>query len=185
MSGAFTGNGFSGSTGGGWPGSAIWDGLEQLRGQLFDRTTGVTDARRDVRAALLVLLSEGPLTGAQVIREIEQRSASAWKPTPGAVYPTLQLLVDEGLAATQEVDDRTSYLLTDEGRRAASAITDTPAPWDGTGVPLRASALPKAGIDLAQATALVARSGSPEQIEHAVAVLEEARRKLFSILAKD
>ena len=49
----------------------------------------------------------------------------------------------------------------------------------------RTSALPKAGIDLAQAAAQVGRSGTPEQVKQAVAVLDEARRKLFSILAQD
>ena len=49
----------------------------------------------------------------------------------------------------------------------------------------RASALPKAGIELAQAVAQVGRSGSPEQVKQAVAVLDDARRKLYSILAQD
>jgi hypothetical protein len=45
--------------------------------------------------------------------------------------------------------------------------------------------LPKAGIELAQAAAQVGRTGSPEQVKKAVAVLEEARRKLYAILAED
>ncbi len=40
-------------------------------------------------------------------------------------------------------------------------------------------------MDLAQAAAQVGRSGSPEQIKQAVDVLDEARRKLYSILAQD
>ena len=49
----------------------------------------------------------------------------------------------------------------------------------------RATALPKAGIGLAQAAAQVGRSGSAEQVNKAVAVLDEARRQLYSILAQD
>jgi hypothetical protein len=44
--------------------------------------------------------------------------------------------------------------------------------------------LPKAGIELAQATAQVGRTGSPDQVQQAVAVLEEARRRIYSILAQ-
>jgi hypothetical protein len=45
--------------------------------------------------------------------------------------------------------------------------------------------LPKAGIDLAHAAAQVRRTGTTEQVEQAVAVLDDARRKLYSILAQD
>ncbi|MBK4349057.1 PadR family transcriptional regulator [Lacisediminihabitans changchengi] len=188
MSGAFTGDGFTGFRGGsgdGWPGGAIWAQLEQLRGQFFDRMPGATGARRDVRAALLALLSEQPMTGSQLISAIQERSGGAWTPTPGAVYPELQLLVDEGLGQADQVEGRKTYSLTDEGRRVAGMTADGPSPWEAQPTQHRAGALPRAGIDLAQATATVARTGSPEQVEQAVAVLAEARRKLFAILAQD
>ena len=46
-------------------------------------------------------------------------------------------------------------------------------------------ALPKAGIELAQAAAQVGRTGTPEQVKQAVDVLDDARRRLYSILAQD
>ena len=46
-------------------------------------------------------------------------------------------------------------------------------------------ALPKAGIELAQAAAQVQRTGTPEQVKQAVEVLDDARRRLYSILAQD
>jgi hypothetical protein len=49
----------------------------------------------------------------------------------------------------------------------------------------RTGALPKAGLSLAQATGQVARAGSPEQVTQAVAVLDEARRKIYAILAQE
>lgn len=48
----------------------------------------------------------------------------------------------------------------------------------------RTTALPKAGLDIAQAVAQVGRSDSAERVKGAVGVLEEARRKLYSILAR-
>ena len=53
--------------------------------------------RGDVRAAILVLLAERPMHGYEIIQEVAERSQDLWKPSPGSVYPTLQLLVDEGL----------------------------------------------------------------------------------------
>lgn len=178
MSGSFTG-GF----GKGWPGEAMWEAMDQFRGQ-FEQKMAPRMGRGDVRAAVLALLAEKPMHGYQVISEIAERSGGAWKPSPGSVYPTLQLLADEGLITAEESNGRKTYSLTPEGTAAAEAAG--PAPWEGA-TPRehpRGGALPKAGIELAQAAAQVGRSGSHEQVEQAVAVLDEARRKLYSILAQ-
>jgi DNA-binding PadR family transcriptional regulator len=187
MGSGFSGNGFAGGRGGfgeNWPGA--WEAMEQLRGQ-FERKVGARMGRGDVRAAVLALLAEKPMHGYQIIHEIEERSGGAWKPSPGSVYPTLQLLADEGLIAAEESNGRKTYSLTAEGQKAAGAAADQPAPWEAPGARDggRMSALPKAGIALAQATAQVGRSGKPEQVDEAVAVLDEARRKIYAILAKD
>ncbi|MBC7442877.1 MAG: PadR family transcriptional regulator [Ramlibacter sp.] len=188
MSGSFMGDGFKGRRGGvgeGWP-AGVWEAMEQLRGQ-FDRKVGPRMGRGDVRAAVLLLLAEAPMHGYQIIHEIEERSNGAWKPSPGSVYPTLQLLADEGLISAEESNGRKTYSLTDEGRLVADAAADQAAPWQTQTVrdSGRVTALPKAGIDLAQAASQVGRTGNPEQVKQAVAVLEEARRKLYSILAQD
>ena len=188
MSNPFMGDRFSGRKGGmgdGWAGNAVWDAMEQLRGQ-FEQKTGGRMGRGDVRAAVLALLKESPMHGYQIIHEIEERSGGAWKPSPGSVYPTLQLLADEGFIQAEESNGRKTYSLTETGRLVADAA-DAKAPWttQGTRDNSRHSALPKAGIDLAQAAAQVGRSGSQEQVNQAVAVLDEARRKLYSILAQD
>lgn len=187
MSNSFMGDKFAGRRGGGdgWPAAALWEAMEQFRGQ-FDRKAGMRMGRGDVRAAVLALLAEGPMHGYQIIHEIEERSGGTWKPSPGSVYPTLQLLADEGLITAEENNGRKTYSLTDEGRQAAHAAADQPAPWEASSAQDsgRATALPKAGIELAQAAAQVGRTGSAEQVKQAVAVLEEARRKLYAILAQ-
>ncbi len=175
-----------GGPGDGWPGNAVWEAMEQLRGQ-FEQKVGTRMGRGDVRAAVLALLAEKPMHGYQIIHEIEERSHGSWKPSPGSVYPTLQLLADEGLIHAEESNGRKTYSLTEEGRAAAEAAGEKSAPWVAQGAREsgRTSALPKAGIELAQAAAQVGRSGSPEQVKQAVDVLDEARRKLYSILAQD
>jgi len=104
------------------------------------------------------------------------------------VYPTLQLLTDEGLVSAEESDGRKTYSLTAEGRAVVDADSEKAAPWETPGSTRensRTGALPKAGFDLAQAVAQVGRSGNPEQVKEAIEVLDEARRKLFTILAQD
>jgi DNA-binding PadR family transcriptional regulator len=182
MSGSFMGGKFGGM-GDGWSTSAVWDAMEQLRGQ-FEQKASTRMGRGDVRTAVLALLAEKPMHGYQIISEISTRSGGSWKPSPGSVYPTLQLLADEGLILATESNGRKTYSLTDEGR---ASVGDGPAPWEASDTKERrpTGALPKAGIDLAHAAAQVGRSGTPQQVEQAVAVLEEARRKLYSILAQD
>jgi len=169
----------SGTFGEGFPGAGMWEAMNQLRGQ-FEQKVGPRMGRGDVRAAVLALLAEGPMHGYQIIREIEERSGGSWKPSPGSVYPTLQLLADEGLISSEESNGRKTYSLTDAGREAQSGA----APWEAPKERGNHGALPKAGFELAQAAAQVGRSGSAEQVAQAVTVLDEARRKLYSILAQ-
>ncbi|MGP3534992.1 PadR family transcriptional regulator [Microbacterium sp. RD1] len=191
MSGSLFGDGFPGrgrATGDSWPMPHIMEAMEQLRGMFDQKVGGSTRMQRgDVRAAVLALLLERPMHGYQIIAEIGERSGGSWKPSPGSVYPTLQMLTDEGLLKAEESGGRKTYSLTDEGRFVAEADAEKPAPWENSSTrdSGRASGLAKAGIDLAQAAAQVGRTGSAEQVKEAVDVLEEARRKLYSILAQD
>ena len=72
-------------------------------------------------------------------------------------------------------------------RAKAEASADRPAPLQTSSGRDngKVGALPKAGIELAQAAAQVGRTGTPEQVKQAVEVLEDARRRLYSILAQD
>ena len=186
MSGSFPGFGSRpGGQGSGLPGS-LWDAMDQLK-DAFERGFSPRVGRGDVRAAVLAILAEKPMHGYQIIQEIEARSDGAWKPSPGSVYPTLQLLADEGFVAAEESNGKKTYSLTEAGRAEAAAADGQSAPWEAFGArdTGRTSALPKAGAKLAQAAAQVGRGGTPEQVAQAVEVLDEARRKLYSILAQD
>lgn len=163
---------------------AIVDAVEQLR-STFEKKVATRMGRGDVRAAVLALLAEEPMHGYQIIHQIEERSGGAWKPSAGSVYPTLQMLADEGLITAKESNGRKTYSLSKEGKVEAEAAGATP-PWHGGASHMGSAktALPKAGVELAQAAAQVGRSGTPAQVEEAVQVLDEARRKLYSILAQ-
>jgi DNA-binding PadR family transcriptional regulator len=143
--------------------------------------------RGDVRAAVLTLLAERPMHGYQVIQELEGRTGGAWRVSPGSVYPTLQLLEDEGLIAGQEVEGRRVYALTEAGRARVEAMREQgqAAPWEEVAAeegPF--GGLRRAAFQLAAATMQVAQAGSKDQVERAVATLDEARRKIYTILAE-
>jgi DNA-binding PadR family transcriptional regulator len=165
-------------------GFGLWDAVENMR-DVFEQRIGPRMGRGDVRAAILALLLEQPMHGYQLIQEIEERSGGTWKPSPGSVYPALQLLADEGLVSVSEADGKKTYALTDSGREQAESA-DGPAPWESSASRgAQMSALPKAGAKLAQVSMQVMRDGTPAQTEQAVAVIDEARRKLYAILAQD
>lgn len=166
------------------PGFGLWETVENLHSE-FERRVAPRMGRGDVRAGILTLLDEGPMHGYQIIREIEKRSNGAWKPSPGSVYPTLQLLADEGLILAAEADGRKTYSITEAGR--AEASTSRSAPWDTTTASdsTRSKVLPKAAANLAHAVVQVVRGGTIEQAHEAVTVIDEARRKIYAILARE
>lgn len=147
-------------------------------------------AEHDVRAAVLTELAVEPMHGYQLIRAIADRSAGAWTPTAGTIYPTLQLLADEGLVTATQEGERRVWSLTDTGRAQAAGLHDTTQAGGSSTASAGASrgdraALAKAGVKLAEALSLVGRHGTPAQRESAAAIVDEARRTLYSILAED
>ncbi|WP_458109014.1 PadR family transcriptional regulator [Arthrobacter sp. R3-55] len=180
MHNSFPANGFMGNNLDG-----MWQAVEEFRSR-FEKRSGTRAGRGELRTAILALLAERPMHGYQIIHEIEERSGGSWKPSAGSVYPTLQLLADEGFVSAEESSGRKIYSLTEAGREDVAG-SETSAPWDSLGTQSSPgfAALPKAGVDLAQAAAQVGRTGTPKQVQEAVTVLEEARRRLYSILAQD
>jgi DNA-binding PadR family transcriptional regulator len=158
------------------PGS--WPGEPRMRGR----------ARRgDVRAVVLALLAEGPRNGYQMIREIAERSAGVWRPSPGSVYPALQQLEDEGLIQAGADDSgRRAFQLTDEGREYVQAHQDElRAPWDqmagAAGLTDMRDLLQQVGMAGYQ----VLSAGSDGQVRQARKILTETRKSLYRILAAD
>jgi DNA-binding PadR family transcriptional regulator len=164
----------------------LWEAVDGLR-DAFTPRPGGRMGRGDIRAAILVELATAPMHGYQIIQAIETRSHGTWKPSPGSIYPTLQLLADEGLVTAEQVGERKVYSLTEAGQAAAAESTTGEQPWQARKAEHfeRRSALPKAGAKLAQAAAQVASSGTLEQNERAVAIIDDARRKLYAILAEE
>ncbi|HKG04147.1 MAG TPA: PadR family transcriptional regulator [Conexibacter sp.] len=143
--------------------------------------------RGDVRTATLLLLGEEPRNGYQIMQELEERSGGAWRPSAGSVYPALQLLEDEGLIRSEEVEGRKLLHLTDAGRTFVEERgTDQPAPWDQMAgdVPDDARAIMKVVKEVMIATSQVMQSGSESQRAEARRLLVNLRRDIYRILAE-
>jgi DNA-binding PadR family transcriptional regulator len=164
---------------GGWGGPPIGGG-----GPGFRR--GRKARRGDVRTATLLLLAEAPRNGYQIMQELEERSGGTWRPSAGSIYPALQLLEDEGLIRSEEVDGRKLLHLTDAGRRLIEERPkDQPAPWDELAgdVGDDARAMMKVVKEVMVATTQVIHSGSESQRAQARQLLVKLRRDIYQILA--
>jgi DNA-binding PadR family transcriptional regulator len=141
--------------------------------------------RGNVRAAILLLLSEEPRNGYQIMQELESRSGGEWRPSPGSVYPALQLLADEGLIRGETHEGGTVYSLTDAGRTHVDENRERfGEPWKHE--------IPEALLELSNvlgqvtvAAKQVVHAGTDEQRKAATELLAETRRKLYGILAGD
>jgi DNA-binding PadR family transcriptional regulator len=142
--------------------------------------------RGDVRAAILVLLAERAMHGYEMIQEIAERSQDLWRPSPGSVYPTLQLLVDEGLIVGSETEgSKRLFELTEAGRAAAEKV-ETP-PWDEIteGADPADLNLRTATGQLFGAVAQSAHAATPEQQQRIIDIVNNARREIYTILGED
>jgi len=80
---------------------------------------------------LLLLLSEKPMYGYELIRELEKRFSGYWKPKTGTIYPALEKLERNNLVTSriefrEEAPDRKHYALTEKGQ---IELSQTMAYW--------------------------------------------------------
>src|SRR4051812_34855464 len=144
--------------------------------------------RGDVRAALLVLLADEPRNGYGLMQEIEERSEGEWRPSPGSVYPALSQLEDEGLVRAEQEGSGRRFTLTDEGRAYVEEHrSQLGEPWadlggEGGGSPRE---LRRALGEVGAAAMMVARTNDKGKAEQALAIMNDARKALYRLLAED
>ena len=149
--------------------------------------SGGPRARRgDVRTAILVLLQERPMHGYQVIQELSDRTGGEWRPSPGSVYPTLQLLEESGLISAEEVDGKRVFSLTDEGRKVLAERGDEAPPWAAFAGPAGGlfHELKEAFFQLGAAGMQVVQTGSADQARATLDILVDARKRIYALLAE-
>jgi DNA-binding PadR family transcriptional regulator len=133
-----------------------------------------------VKYLILEILSERPRHGYDVISALEDKSGGRYRPSPGSVYPTLQLFEQGGFVTSADADGKRVYTITESGRallaaRPAEAETrdcDENHPW---------VAFSKLGAAVRQATV----EGDAKVHEKLHDILNKARREVYTLLAED
>jgi DNA-binding PadR family transcriptional regulator len=139
--------------------------------------------RGAIRTAILASLRDEPAHGYEVMRRLEEMSGGLWRPSPGSVYPHLQMLEDEGMVQSTEVEGSRVYRLTEAGRAEAE---NGPLPWQEAGATDDEVRTLRLGVgQLMSAAKQLAGTGDTSQIERGIAVIQKARKDLYQILAED
>ncbi|MDQ2754945.1 MAG: PadR family transcriptional regulator, partial [Actinomycetota bacterium] len=174
------GRGEPGEHGRGEPGGPPWRGGPGGPGR------GGRMRRGDIRPLLLTALLDGPAHGYEIIRRLDARSSGMWKPSPGSVYPTLQLLADAELVTSTESEGKRTYELTATGRSEAEGhrASGTPEPWDTDPSAKGRLALREAIGLLHHAARQVAEAGGTDEVAKATAIVHQARQSLYRILSE-
>jgi DNA-binding PadR family transcriptional regulator len=156
-------------------------GDDASRPEPGERGPGGRMRRGDTRNLLLAALLSGPAHGYELMRRLEEKSDGRWRPSPGSVYPSLQLLEEQALIGSSEAGGRKVYELTPEGRQQADGeLLHGLARGNEAGGALR-----DALGQLHLATRQVVVAGGPADAEQALKILHDARRALYQLLAKE
>jgi DNA-binding PadR family transcriptional regulator len=146
--------------------------------------------RGDVRLALLMLLKlDGPRNGYQLMQGLDERSDGRWRPSPGSVYPALAQLEDEGLIRGTQVEGESgrTFELTETGVKHVDEQGEVKPPWEPEDADAENPriAVRNSIISIGRAAWHVSQDGTPAQLDEAVKILEDARRKVYRLLAGD
>ena len=136
---------------------------------------------------MLALLAERPMHGYEMIKEVEERTSGAWTPSAGSIYPTLQMLEEADLIRGEESDGKRRFSLTEAGVAEQQASAGEETPWDS----VRAVADPEsirlrdAVVKLNHTFGQVFHAGDDDQQRRVRELLDETRRKVYSILSEE
>jgi DNA-binding PadR family transcriptional regulator len=147
-----------------------------------------------VRYLILDAIDGEERHGYEIIQRIVERSGGTYKPSPGVVYPNLQMLEELGHAKLEERDDRKVYRITPEGKKDLAEhrdeVTDFyenagEASWEDFGDELR-DLFGKVGR-MFKTIGRAARRGrlTPTTMRKLRALLEETSERIEEILDPD
>jgi DNA-binding PadR family transcriptional regulator len=132
---------------------------------------------------LLAALLDGPSHGYELMDRLERFSGGTWRPSPGSVYPLLQMFQDKGLVESQEEQGRKVFGLTEAGRQEAeqrrAGAVEAAIPVDRHHSELRTEM-----EQLRSASRQVSSVATSEQLTQAVAIVKGARQALYRLLAE-
>ncbi len=145
--------------------------------------------RGDFKYVILELLKDKPRHGYDIIRALEERFHGFYSPSPGMVYPSLQMLEEMGFVTSTAEDGKKTYSITEEGRkflveheRTAAEIKEQMRTWwhgEG-GNEFRETVRELHGLSRMLVQEL--RQASPEKLRQIREVVVRTRKELETIL---
>jgi DNA-binding PadR family transcriptional regulator len=146
-------------------------------------------SKGDLKYVVLDLLKEKPRYGYDIIRALEERSHGFYTPSPGVVYPTLQMLEEMGYASSAEQDGKKIYTITEEGRKFLDERKDftdevkshMKRQWNPENIGMFAQMMAEFG-DLARMTGHRARRVNPDKMQRIREVISSASEEIKAIL---
>lgn len=137
--------------------------------------------RGDIKFHLLEVLKETPRHGYEIIGELEKQSGG-YRPSPGSVYPTLQMLEEGGYLTGEQIEGKKVYTITEEGRNLLKKRGG--ASFEVDPKMAQAFEMRKALMKLGAAVMDGVRDGDEETVRRIGEVVNRARRDVYSILAE-
>jgi DNA-binding PadR family transcriptional regulator len=153
--------------------------------------------RGDMKFALLELLQERPMHGYEMMKALEEKTGGFYTPSPGSIYPTLQMLEDSGLVTSNEVEGKKVYSITDAGRASLAerrqnqeGFAGPPWRWHdhgGHGPKPEMQALRSEVAETARLLAIAGRMAlqDPEKLARLRSVIERTRNELNTLIYSD
>ncbi|MFG1614211.1 PadR family transcriptional regulator [Nonomuraea wenchangensis] len=143
----------------------------------------------ELRLAVLALIAERPGHGYDLMNRLSDRFNGTYEPSAGSIYPTLQLLEDEGLVRVEQDEGRKVYHVTDDGRRAVEEQADeierlwgraaSRGEWGMFREPEAAEIVgPALRMVKAAVKALAHTHGDPQVVERIQQIFVEARHRI-------
>lgn len=137
--------------------------------------------RGDIKFHLLEILKEGPRHGYEIMSELEKRSGG-YRPSPGSVYPTLQMLEEGGFLTSEQLEGKKVYTITEEGLKMLEERGATP--FEAHPKMAQAFEVRKSLMKLGAAAMDGVRDGDEETVKRISEIINKARRDVYSILAE-
>ena len=138
--------------------------------------------RGDIKFHLLEILKETPRHGYEIISELEKQSGG-YRPSPGSVYPTLQMLEEGGYLTGEQIDGKKVYTITEEGLKLLEERGERP--FEAHPKMARAFEVRKSLMKLGAAAMDGVRDSDEETVKKISEIINQARRDVYSILAEN